>query len=168
MNLRHKGEAQKVEVQMTPMIDVVFQLLIFFMLTLKIVEQEGDFDIHMPIGQARADEHSEPLLDIKVRLLANPDGSLKQVVLGSRSLGNDEHVFERLNTEIISMVGQPDAGFSDDIEVEIDADYGLHYNYTIQAISACTGRIDPLTKQPVRYVEKIKFAKPRPPDDEVG
>lgn len=37
---------------MTPMIDVVFQLLIFFMLTLKIVTQEWNFDIHMPLGEA--------------------------------------------------------------------------------------------------------------------
>ncbi len=36
---------------MTPMIDVVFQLLIFFMLTLKIIAPEGDFNINMPLGR---------------------------------------------------------------------------------------------------------------------
>ena len=149
---------------MAPMIDIVFQLLIFFMLTLKILAPEGDFNINMPIGQAQADDESDMQLDIKVRLLASPDGTLKQVALGTRQLGNDERVFDRLNSEIITIVGRPGAG-ENEVEVEIDADYGLHYGNVIQAISACTGKIDPITKKPVRYVEKIKFAKPRPPGD---
>ncbi len=159
MKLRRRQSADKIETQMAPMIDVVFQLLIFFMLTLKILEPEGDFNINMPIGQAAQSDSSEMNLDIKVRLLANPDGSLQQVALGSRMLGNDELVFDRLNSEIIGMVGRPGSRMSDDIEVEIDADYNLHYGYAIQAVSACTGRIDPITKQPVRYVEKVKFSK---------
>ncbi|MCA9074597.1 MAG: biopolymer transporter ExbD [Planctomycetaceae bacterium] len=164
MKLRHKGDATKIEAQMAPMIDIVFQLLIFFMLTLKILAPEGDFNINMPIGQAQADDESDMQLDIKVRLLASPDGTLKQVALGTRQLGNDERVFDRLNSEIITIVGRPGAG-ENEVEVEIDADYGLHYGNVIQAISACTGKIDPITKKPVRYVEKIKFAKPRPPGD---
>jgi biopolymer transport protein ExbD len=33
----------KVELNMTPMIDIVFQLLIFFIMSFKIAAQEGDF-----------------------------------------------------------------------------------------------------------------------------
>lgn len=165
MKLRHKSEAVKIEAQMAPMIDVVFQLLIFFMLTLKILAPEGDFNINMPLGQAAQQDSSDINLDIKVRLLANPDGTLQNVVIGKRQLGNDPAVFERLNSTILGMVGRPGERASDDMEVEIDADYGLHYTYTIQAISACTGKLDPVTKQPVRYVDKIKFAKPRPPGE---
>jgi hypothetical protein len=29
-------------------------------------------------------------------------------------------------------------------------------------MTACTGRLDPKTKEPIRFVEKIKFAPPRP------
>lgn len=165
MRLRHKGEAERIETQMAPMIDIVFLLLIFFMLTLKILAPEGDFNINMPIAQAAQPDESPINLDIKVRLLANDDGTLKQVVLGNRPLGNDEMVFDRLNNEIIGMVGRPGSRMSDDIEVEIDADYNLHYGYAIQAVSACTGRIDPVTKQPVRYVETIKFSKINRPDE---
>ena len=42
--------ADKVDINMTPMIDVVFQLLSFFVMSFKIVAQEGDFNIKMPIG----------------------------------------------------------------------------------------------------------------------
>ena len=56
------------------------------------------------------------------------------------------------------------------VGVDLNPDSARHAapGVTIQAISACTGRIDPLTRQPVRYVEKIKFAQPRPPDDADG
>src|SRR5690606_41863385 len=83
MKLRHKGEVEKIEAQMAPMIDVVFQLLIFFMLTLKILAPEGDFNINMPLGQAAQQDSSDINLDIKVRLLANPDGTLQNVVIRS-------------------------------------------------------------------------------------
>ena len=42
---------EKVEVQMTPMIDIVFQLLVFFIMTFKIVSLEGDFHVKMPRQQ---------------------------------------------------------------------------------------------------------------------
>ena len=44
------------------MIDIVFQLLIFFMLNLKIVAPEGNFNINMPIAapQAAASEQNLP------------------------------------------------------------------------------------------------------------
>jgi hypothetical protein len=45
---------------MTPMIDVVFQLMSFFMCTLKIVAPEGDFDIRMPLGKSAATASRRP------------------------------------------------------------------------------------------------------------
>ena len=46
--------ADKIDINMTPMIDIVFQLLAFFIMTLKIVQPEGDFDVRMPLGAAAA------------------------------------------------------------------------------------------------------------------
>lgn len=159
-----EGDPGKIEVQMAPMIDVVFQLLIFFMLTLKIITPEGHFDINMPIGISQAESDELPPQDIKVRLTANPDGSLQQVYFGSRPLGGDvPAAFERLNNQIAGLVGG--AGqFSDDIEVEIDAAYNLDYEYTIKAVSACLGRIDPSTGRPIHYVSNIKFKPPQRPE----
>ena len=153
---------KKVDVPMAPMIDVVFQLLIFFMLTLKIVAPEGDFNINMPLG-AGAPSDELPPLDIKVRLLANPDGTLQQLQFGSTALGNDfPACFERLNRQVEQIVGGGKA-FSDDLEVEIDADFGLHYMYLMKAVSSCSGRFNARTGGRVTYIEKIKLAKPRPP-----
>lgn len=44
---RRESSFERINPDMTPMIDVVFQLLTFFMLTLKSVIPEGDFDIRM-------------------------------------------------------------------------------------------------------------------------
>ena len=54
MAKRESSLGDKVSVDMTPMIDVVFQLMSFFMCTLKVVAPEGDFDIRMPLGVAAA------------------------------------------------------------------------------------------------------------------
>jgi biopolymer transport protein ExbD len=152
----------KIPIDMTPMIDCVFQLIIFFMLTLKIRADEGDFNINMPLGQA-AGAPSQVIADIKVRLEANPDGSLRAVAFGRRVLGNDERAFDLLNHEIRNIIGKPGSAFTKEVEVEIDADYELHYQYVMTAISKCTGTVDPKSKQVVRYIEKVKFAPPRSP-----
>lgn len=166
MKFRKHGAADKIEVPMAPMIDVVFQLLIFFMLTLKIVEPEGDFSINMPLAaQAQAPDPNKPLLpDLKVRMTADENGRLASLQLNRRNLGNDARAFERLNNEILKVIGgRPGNPLFEHIEVEIDADYNLNYGYVIQAVAAVRGRYDPKTDQIVSYVEKIKFAPPRRP-----
>ncbi|MFN0054636.1 MAG: ExbD/TolR family protein [Planctomycetales bacterium] len=158
-----KGSAgpAKIAIDMTPMIDCVFQLIIFFMLTLKIRADEGDFNINMPIGMSA--ERDSVMPDIKVRLESNSDGSLRSIALGRRVLGNDDRAFAQLNHEIRGIIGKPGSAFTREVEVEIDADFELHYQFVVNAISACTGAVDPKSKQVIRYVEKVKFAPPRSP-----
>jgi biopolymer transport protein ExbD len=147
---------------MTPMIDCVFQLMIFFMLTLKIVASEGNFDVNMPTGFTI--NRLDPLgQNLKVRLKADSKGNLLNIQFGNRDLGNDERGFTRLNEAILRSVdNQPGGLIGQDAEVEIDADYNLHYGEIVKAISACSGRYDKHTKQVVRYIEKINFASSRP------
>jgi len=67
----------KIHIDMTPMIDVVFQLISFFMFSLKVVFPEGDFDIRMPLGRAAnavVDDQQVP--PIRIKLSAKPDGTL--------------------------------------------------------------------------------------------
>ena len=167
------NKVEKVEVPMAPMIDIVFQLLIFFMLTLKIVEPEGDFNINMPLGKPTQQVNPEdPLLPpIKVRLHANENGSLAQIVVGAHRLGSGEDAFDKLNIKILQVIqaiGRPGDPSTQDIEVEIDADYNLDFEYSLRAMSACTGRLqlDSKTGKPgvVRYIENIKFTPPKRPE----
>lgn len=103
------------------------------------------------------------LPEIKVRLVADADGGLQMLQFGQRSLGNGDLAFERLNEEIIRLVGQPGTPLARETEVELDADYGLDYRFVIRAISAVSGRVDPVNREIVRYVDKVKFAPPRKP-----
>ena len=162
MNLGAR-EPEKIEAQMAPMIDVVFQLLIFFMLTLKISKDEGDFGINMPIGMSGEVSDELPPTEILLRLIANDDGTLGSVKVENNTYGPTEDVWDNVNRKITGLAGQPTNGPNDDIEVKIDADYNLHYNNTVQAVSAATGKV--INDQPVRYVNKIKFAPPRRPEE---
>ena len=164
MKLRNRtSEPTKVEIPMAPLIDVVFLLLIFFLLNLKIVAPEGNFNINMPIGAPTASAAEQNLPDIKVGLHSDREGNLTQITFGSKNLGNDNAAFERLNKEILTIIGRPGNPLTKEVEVEIDADYETQYKYVVKAISKCTGRFDPGTKQIARYVEKIKFAPPHQP-----
>lgn len=166
MKLRYRSTGpSKVEIPMAPMIDIVFQLLIFFMLNLRIVSPEGNFNINMPISAPTAAAAEMNLPDIKVGLHSDRQGNLTDVTFGAKSLGTGDAAFERLNQEILAIVGRPGNPLTKEIQVEIDADYETQYKYVVRAISKCTGRYDPSTKQIARYVEKIKFAPPHKPKD---
>ena len=163
MKLSKSSAPSKVDIPMAPMIDIVFQLLIFFMLNLKIVAPEGNFNINLPISAPSNAPADVNLPDIKVGLRSDLDGNLTQLTLGGNNLGNNEAAFDRLNKEILTLIGRPGNPLTKEIEVELDADYECQYKYVVKAISRCTGRFDPQTQQVARYVEKIKFAPPHKP-----
>jgi biopolymer transport protein ExbD len=166
MKIRHStgGGDDKVELQMTPMIDIVFQLLIFFIMTFKIVSQEGDFNIKMPLAAPREGlPDDQQLPPMKLRLRADANGGLVSVSLNEREFGNMESdAFESLHNYIISYVGdhRGPGSVQETAEVELDCDYKLKYEYVIRAITAVSGRVDK-DDNIVKLVEKIKFAPPR-------
>ena len=147
---------------MSAMIDIVFQLLIFFMLTLKIVEPEGEFNVNMPANSEPRIIANE-LPDMKVKLRANPDGTLSGLFFGQRNLGVGPSAFEQLNIEILKVIGRPGNPVTKNTSVEIDADYHLHFDNVINAVGACSGRVDKRTGNIVTYIEQIKFKPPTTP-----
>lgn len=157
---RRAGE--KVELMMTPMIDIVFLLLIFFLMTFKITAPEGDFNIKMPLAAPSEGMPADPnqLPPIQVRLRAGGSGHLADIQFGDRSLGTN---FQALRMQVRQMLGDdPGPGVLESTEVEFDCDYNLFYEYVVRAITAVSGYIDPQTGQIKTIVEKIKFAPPRP------
>jgi biopolymer transport protein ExbD len=152
-----EGLADKIDINMTPMIDIVFQLLAFFIMTLKIVQPEGDFDVRMPLGAAAAaapDEEQIP--PIRIRLTAGESG------LGGIAMnGSPVASFEELQERVIALVGL-DSGpnsIADKTEVELDCDEQLPYEHVVNAISAVSGTVQ--DGQIIELVKKIKFAPPR-------
>lgn len=166
MKLRNRVIPGKIAVDMTPMIDVVFQLLIFFMCTLKVIEPEGDFDISMPLGAPSASTVTDAELPpFKVRMEADGAGDLRALYFNGTNLGAGEQAFARLNSEVFRAITALQAigkEQQEKQEVEIDPDYSLHYRYIINAIGACSGRLG-TNGVPVRYISRIKFAPRREP-----
>ena len=158
-NIQRRRE--EVELQMTPMIDIVFQLLVFFIMTFKIVAPEGDFNIKMPLAApSQGIPEPDQLPPIKVRLTARSGGALNQIEFGNRGLGRD---FGRLRRAVIDMLGdEPGPSVLENTEVELDCDYHLRYEYVIEAITAVRGKVD-AEGRIANLIEKIKFAPPRRP-----
>ena len=99
MAKRRARLSSKIDINMTPMIDVVFQLLTFFMLTLKTVIVEGDFNIKMPLGAAAGAAEDIPLPPLQVRLTATPEGRLAGVRLGEQPLVGPELLGQLAGTD---------------------------------------------------------------------
>jgi biopolymer transport protein ExbD len=90
MAKRESKLVSKIDINMTPMIDVVFQLLTFFMLTLKTVIVEGDFNIRMPLGASAGDAEDNPIPPLILKMTASPEGRLAGVQMGGKSVVGQE------------------------------------------------------------------------------
>ena len=158
MAKRESSLGDKVAVDMTPMIDVVFQLMSFFMCSLKVVAPEGDFDIRMPLGvAAAAAAPDDQQVVVRVKLSAGPDGGLAGITMEGKAVGD----FEELRKRILEIVGT-DSGpnsIAERTEVEFDCDYGLKYVNVVRAITAVSGKVQ--DGQIVELIKKIKFTPPK-------
>jgi len=144
---RSRLPLEKPKINMTPMIDVVFLLLIFFVLTFRIIIPEGDFNVRMsPMGQVQA-----AVLDtdsVKVRLLADANGSLVAIQLNGEGIES----FDLLRKYVLEIsLAKPD------LEVELFPDENLRYEHVIRAITAVNGEI--LDGQIRKISDKIKFVR---------
>lgn len=126
---RKRPSLERPKINMTPMIDVVFLLLTFFVMTFKIIIPEGDFHIEMaPQGEAQpaiADPDS-----VQVRLFAHEDGSLAAIQLDGEPI---EHF--ALLRQRVSGLCEKNTGLT----VVLFPDEHLTYLHVIEAITAVNG-----------------------------
>lgn len=108
---------------MTPMIDVVFQLIIFFLLSSHLARQET----HLPLPLPTADSGQQDLAEERPRLTVNvlADGTL---LLASRPVTPEELV-ERLR--------ERKGVHGDDLEVRIRSDRGVPYARVEPILLSC-------------------------------
>ena len=145
---------------MTPMIDMVFQLLIFFILMFKIVAPEGDFSIKMPTGGAGDPGDNQPIL---LRLYADKSGNLTDVTVGNNRYPATSPGLNDLQNFMRKELGKGGAMASNLNEIDLDCDYNLKYSNVISIISKCTGYVE--NGEVVMLAEKIKFRAPRKPEE---
>jgi biopolymer transport protein ExbD len=158
MRIRHGTTKTKIELQMTPMIDIVFQLLVFFVMSFKIGALEGDFNIKLPAtAPSQATPMDDQLPPMTLRLTADDTGKLTGIQLNDIGFGS----FAELHEHVMGMVGtDAGSGLLSGAEIELDCDYSLRYENVTAAITAVLGhRSEDGTI--VKLIEKIRFAPPR-------
>jgi len=144
---RKRPVLEKPKINMTPMIDVVFLLLTFFVLTFRIIVPEGDFNIQMSsMGQAQPDVTDAD--SVLVRLYANEDGLLSEIQLNDTKIED----FNVLRQSVLAIALR-----NPTVEVVLHPDEHLHYEHLLQAITAVNGEVR--GKQIVKIVDNIKFAR---------
>jgi biopolymer transport protein ExbD len=130
MRLRKK-DVQTVEMQMGPMIDMVFLLLVFFMVSAKPVKQESDINIGLPgtVAQKEALEIPD-----EQRIQIQPNG---QVVL------NDQPMDSPASAEMPALLStlkrfkeSADSNKSEAL-ITIDADDAANHERIVQVLNAC-------------------------------
>ncbi|MCZ6601800.1 MAG: biopolymer transporter ExbD [Planctomycetota bacterium] len=170
-------EENKAELSITPMIDVVFLLLIFFLLASRFKASEGDLKAYLP--KDRGQGTSTPtidLYDVRVKLLWYDDQNrpttdtktghvvlkVGKEVIGSRVLEDTvtrrlepfpdyEELYERLIDFKGSYKGKSEKG----LPVIIDARKQVPWKHVVFALDACM----------LAGIKDITFAAPAKPID---
>jgi biopolymer transport protein ExbD len=130
MRLRRK-DTQAVEMQMGPMIDMVFLLLVFFMVSAKPIKQESDVNIGLPGTVAQ-----EEALDIpdEQRIKIDPAG---QVILNDQPIDSPQSPdLPNLTATLKRFKESADANKSEAL-VTIDADDQANHQRIVTVLNAC-------------------------------
>lgn len=153
------SDPEEIKINMTAMIDIVFQLLVFFIMTFKVVAMEGDFNIKMPLASESADSLDEELPDlITVRLDAGENGNISSITVDDSEILREATMFSDLTSiveERLAAEGDPEQ--SAETEVEFDIDYNLKYSFTVKAIAAVSGKVLPDGEGIKTLIKKVKF-----------
>ena len=118
---------------------------------------------HLPTDPPLMQAGSGRVSKIPVRLRSDLQGNLTEIMVGQYSVGHDAAAFDRLNAQLLRMLGRSGNPLPLPVEIEIDSDYELRYEYVIRAVAACSGHVDPQSKQLVRFAERIHFTPPHRP-----
>ena len=123
------------DLEMTPMIDVTFLLLIFFLCATKFKTFENKLDTYLPkdTGPSSATPPDERLpTEIKLRH-AGPDNSLCEIRFGTRVISG----FAELKQSIAQRHDTPDK--RKDLACNIYGTDQLHWKYVVMAFDAAVG-----------------------------
>jgi biopolymer transport protein ExbD len=130
MQIRRR-DTQLVEMQMGPMIDMVFLLLVFFMVTAKPVKQESDISLGLP-GTVSAEETVE--LPDEQRIRIEDDGS---IVLNDSVIGPPaDSALTGLIATLKRFKESADANKTDAL-VTLDASDGTNQQRIVDVLNAC-------------------------------
>lgn len=126
--------SDKAEPNLTPLLDMVFQLITFFMLVINFKGASLDLSLKLPVlGSARPLEHSGKLEPIVLNI--DPDGQVKsygQIVDVEHHISQEE----RLLKEDLRLSGKPTTGDLP-VPIVIRADRAAPFTLVNRVITVC-------------------------------
>lgn len=123
MRVPNHGRGSSLNINMTPMIDVVFQLIIFFLVSSHLAKQEAQLPLPLPLAASGSKEGNETNPRVTVNVLADGQLSLAGKHLAAADLQ------QRLQTKL--------AETGTDLEVRIRSDRTVAYRHVEPILLAC-------------------------------
>ena len=132
---------EEVPFPVTPMLDMAFQLLAFFVLTFRVPSSETRIDLDLPVapvalpGKPSPGTTVEPASDLESDLILTatsaPDGSLASLRLNGSPVDTLDTLIDRLTRYRALLNDRP-------LRIALSADDRLLYDHAARLISACT------------------------------
>jgi biopolymer transport protein ExbD len=145
------GEENPVGINVTPLVDVIFCLCVFFMISFKFKQLEGKFDSWLPKGKGTSGAiAAEGILDeVRVAMWWDENAGVSVRQIGQRRVSNDDELAQLIKEGHDAWVRQN----KPDTPVTIDAEARVPWSDVITVMNLCKrNRID-----------KIEFALGAPP-----
>ncbi len=130
MKLLNNLMNKKAELQIAPLIDVVFLLLIYFMVTASLIKKEADLSFMLP---AKVDTPEVLTLPIEVLIEVT---ELGDILIEGMIFGKDEQNLDDLIGQLVSLKEAADSSGSELIVNIMPADKALH-GRIIKVMDAC-------------------------------
>jgi len=130
MQLRRK-DTQTVEMQMGPMIDMVFLLLVFFMVTAKPIKQESDIDIGLP-GTVAQEESVDIPDETRIVIRASGQVEINELPVDTPT----SQAMPALLTTLIRFKEAADANRSEAL-ITIDAEDEAQHQRIVDVLNIC-------------------------------
>lgn len=121
---------KKAELEIAPLIDVVFLLLIYFMVTASLIKKEADLSFMLP---AKVDVPETLDLPIEVLIEVSETGD---IIINGMVFGKDQSKLDDLIGQLLSLKEAADSSGSDLIVNIMPADKALH-GRIIRVMDAC-------------------------------
>ena len=143
---KKKRKQEDIELNVTAMLDMAFQLLTFFILTFKPAPVEGQVLLRMPppqpvtnvkSGQTAGSDASNtnPLTSLNtliITAIANNNGDIRQLAVGETTMSNS---LGALGQKVGQLLGDEGSAFD---QVIIQVDSRLTYEALMKVIDVCT------------------------------
>jgi biopolymer transport protein ExbD len=128
------------QLNVTSMIDVVFQLLIYFVVTASFAANEGVLATHLPYGGQGEETMAMPTMPLKITLTAASDKpTAAQIAVNDQAVPS----FTALRKELIDLQHAPKRGregaFAVDDPVKIQPRGRVRWQHVVNAFNAAVG-----------------------------